>query len=123
MTQHSRHVAPTHDNRWSVRKSGASRATRIFDNKEEAVAYASILALREHTDLYIHGTDGMVVDKPDLKETPQQILQRAIERRRKKTVNLRRREAVNTQTKRVSVNAELTNMKRRLNAKRQKTAD
>ncbi len=67
MTQNSRHVAPTLDNRWSVRKSGASRASRIFDKKAEAIAYAKIQALREHTDLYIHGKDGMVTEKPDLR--------------------------------------------------------
>jgi hypothetical protein len=73
MTQNSRHVAPTLDNRWSVRRSGASRASRIFDKKAEAVAYAKTQALREHTDLYIHGKDGMVIDKPDLKISPRQI--------------------------------------------------
>lgn len=67
MTQNSRHVAPTLDNRWSVRKSGASRASRIFDKKTEAIAYAKIQALREHSALYIHGNDGMVIEKPDLK--------------------------------------------------------
>jgi hypothetical protein len=123
MTQNSRHVAPTLDNRWSVRRSGASRASKIFDKKAEAVAYASILALREHTDLYIHGTDGMVVEKPDLKETSHQNSHRAIERHRRQHVNLRRRSLVDNKTKRVLVNAELTDIKQSSNAKRQKTAD
>jgi len=70
MTPHSRHVAPTLDNRWSVRKSGASRASRIFDRKVDAIAYAKSHALKEHTDLYIHGKDGMVIEKPDLKISP-----------------------------------------------------
>jgi hypothetical protein len=67
MTQISRHVVPTLDERWSVRKSGASRASRIFDKKADAVAYAKSQALREHSALYIHGNDGMVTEKPDLK--------------------------------------------------------
>ncbi|HHE32843.1 MAG TPA: DUF2188 domain-containing protein [Chlorobaculum parvum] len=73
MAHDSRHVFPTLDDRWIVRKSGASRASKIFDKKAEAVAYAKTQALREHTDLYIHGKDGMVIDKPDLKISPRKM--------------------------------------------------
>ncbi|NTV66328.1 MAG: DUF2188 domain-containing protein [Chlorobaculum sp.] len=63
MNVSSRHVISSLKKGWSVRKSGASRATRTFELKEDAIAYARELAIKEHVDLYIHRNDGTVSHK------------------------------------------------------------
>ncbi|NTW54033.1 MAG: DUF2188 domain-containing protein [Chlorobaculum sp.] len=63
MNEQSRHVISSLNKGWSVRKSGASRATRTFELQEDAIAYARELARKEHVDLYIHRNDGTVSHK------------------------------------------------------------
>jgi hypothetical protein len=55
----SQHVVPTPKG-WSVRRYGASRATRIFDRQEDAVAFARERAKKEGTELFVHRPDGTV---------------------------------------------------------------
>ena len=56
----SQHVVPNKDGGWCVRKSGASRVTRVFETQSEAVEYASERAKKEHSTCYIHDKDGTV---------------------------------------------------------------
>lgn len=48
---------------WSVKKGGASRATKRFDRKEDAIRFARKISKQQHADLYIHRRDGMVIEK------------------------------------------------------------
>ena len=57
------HVAPDRQGGWSVRKSGADKATRAFNSKSDAVAYARELAKKAGGELYIHGRDGTIREK------------------------------------------------------------
>jgi hypothetical protein len=57
------HVVPSPNGGWSVRSSGASRASRVFGKHDDAVAYARDTARREHGDLYVHGRDGTIREK------------------------------------------------------------
>jgi hypothetical protein len=61
--EQSRHVVPDQHGSWSVRKSGASRATRVFEKQGEAIAYAKDIGKREGVDIYIHGKDGTIREK------------------------------------------------------------
>jgi len=63
MSKKSRHVVPNKSDGWSVRKSGASRASKIFDTQKEAVDYARDQAKREKSELYIHKKDGTIRQK------------------------------------------------------------
>jgi len=54
------HVVPNPRGGWSVRHTGAARATRVFDTQEEAVKYARDLAQKESVELYVHRRDGTV---------------------------------------------------------------
>lgn len=65
MDKASRHVVPKSKGRWAVRKSGASRATRVFETQKEAEHFAKEIAQKEHTELYIHGRDGTIRDRKD----------------------------------------------------------
>lgn len=58
----SNHVVPS-DSGWAVRKSGATRASRTFDTKPEAVEYGRKLSKSEETELYVHKKNGMVENK------------------------------------------------------------
>lgn len=60
MNKASQHVVPNHSGRWIVRKSGASRASRVFVTRNDAVAYARHLARKDRSEVYIHGRDGTV---------------------------------------------------------------
>lgn len=62
MAKRSNHVVPSSTG-WSVKKSGAKRASRTFVEKDKAVAYAKELSKLEATELYIHGRNGMIQDK------------------------------------------------------------
>lgn len=60
MNKSGRHVIPNAQGGWSVRKSGATRATRVFDTRQEAESFARNLAKKEHGELYIHRRDGTI---------------------------------------------------------------
>ncbi len=62
MRKRTNHVVPSSSG-WSVKKSGSSRASRIFDNKKSAVEYGRELSRNERTELYIHKRNGMIQDK------------------------------------------------------------
>lgn len=59
----SKHVVPNSSGGWSVRTSGASRATRIFPTRDEAVEFGRTAAKANGTELYIHGRDGTIREK------------------------------------------------------------
>jgi hypothetical protein len=67
----SNHVIPTyHRDGWAVRKSSASRASRVFKTQEEAIAYGVIVSNAQKIPLYVHKLNGMVASKitPWIKE-------------------------------------------------------
>ena len=63
MVKVCRHVVPDKRGGWSVRKSGAPTATRLFPTEHDAVEYAARLAKREGTAVYIHDYTGRVLRK------------------------------------------------------------
>lgn len=54
-----KHVVSRHD-RWAVVSAGASRASRVFDEKKEAVKFAREFAKKESGELYVHRKDGTI---------------------------------------------------------------
>lgn len=63
MSKKSTHVVPNKNDGWSVRKSGSSRASKVFDTKKDAIDYAKGQAKKEKSELYIHKKDGTISDK------------------------------------------------------------
>lgn len=47
---------------WSVRLTGAQKATRVFQQRADAIAFARNEARRQGGDLFIHNEDGSVND-------------------------------------------------------------
>ena len=62
MSSKSLHVMPR-DGKWSVRRTGSSRASGIYDTQREAVEKARQMARNQHTELYIHGRDGRIRER------------------------------------------------------------
>ena len=69
MTKKSNHVVPA-SSRWAVKKSGAEKASRLFDTKEKAVAYGRELSKNEKTELYIHKSNGMIQNRNSFGNDP-----------------------------------------------------
>ncbi len=62
MIKNSRHVVPRLEG-WAVKKSGASRASRVFDTQEDAIKYGRSQAKKESGVLYVHRRDGTILDR------------------------------------------------------------
>ncbi len=62
MTTKSQHVVPNHG-KWSVRRTGAKKASRTFDTQSEAIEDARKKAKSQKTELYIHGRDGRIRER------------------------------------------------------------
>ncbi len=60
MSGKAQHVAPNPRGGWSVRKTGAIRAGRVFRTESEAMRYAREKASEERSDLFVHRDDGTV---------------------------------------------------------------
>lgn len=64
------HVAPNPKGGWSVVRSGAARATRVFDKKEDAVGFARKLAKRNGAELFVHRRDGTIQERDSYGQDP-----------------------------------------------------
>ena len=62
MSRKSQHVVPS-GSKWSVRRTGATRASGIYTTQQEAIERARALAQSHHTELYIHGRDGRIRER------------------------------------------------------------
>ncbi len=62
MAKKSNHVVPSSSG-WAVKKSGAERASKIFETKDKAVAYGREISKSEKTELYIHKGNGMIQNR------------------------------------------------------------
>jgi len=62
MAKKANHVVPSSSG-WSVKKSGAVRASRSFETKERAVEYGRELSKSEKTELYIHKQNGIIQER------------------------------------------------------------
>ena len=59
----SQHVIRSLRGGWDVKKTGASRASKHFENREEAIEWARSIARNQQSELYVHGEDGRVLSK------------------------------------------------------------
>lgn len=63
------HVVPS-NGRWSVRRSGSVRASKIYKTQQEAIDEARSRARSEHGELYIHGRDGRIRERDSYGNDP-----------------------------------------------------
>jgi hypothetical protein len=70
MPKKTQHVVPHSDGGWSVKKGGASHATKVFDTQREAISYGRRVSKNQGAELYIHRRDGMVRQKDSYGHDP-----------------------------------------------------
>jgi uncharacterized protein YdaT len=54
------HVVPSSSGGWAVRRTGAERASKVFETQQEAVRHARTIAKKERSELYVHKKDGTI---------------------------------------------------------------
>ena len=69
----SHHVVPNPDGGWDVKRSGASRASRHFDTKAEAVDAGREISTNQRTEFVIHRQDGTIQRKDSHGNDPRNI--------------------------------------------------
>ena len=70
LVSRARHVIPNPSGGWSVRQSGAARASRTFGTQADAVRFAREAARKERTEVYVHRTDGTIREKDSYGRDP-----------------------------------------------------
>jgi len=70
MAKKAHHVIPRPSSGWSIKKSGASRASKTFTKKEDAVKYARKLARSSHSELIVHKRNGRIQSKDSYGKDP-----------------------------------------------------
>lgn len=63
MTRNTQHVVPNPNGGWSVKKGGASRATKTFNTQQAAISYARKVSRNQGSELYVHKRDGTIRSK------------------------------------------------------------
>lgn len=69
MSRKSHHVVPFSKG-WSVRKGGAKKASKTFDNKKAATDYARKVSKNQKSELVIHKKDGTINRKESYSRDP-----------------------------------------------------
>lgn len=59
----AQHVVQSSNGKWSVRRAGASKASRTFDTQKEATQYGQRIARNSKSELFIHGRDGLIRER------------------------------------------------------------
>jgi len=60
MARKTHHVVPSPKGGWSVKKGGASKASKTFNNKTAAINYARKVSKNQKSELIIHKKDGTI---------------------------------------------------------------
>ena len=69
MSRKARHVV-LRNGKWAMRKSGSYRVSRYYKTQSEAIEAARDIAKREHTGLYIFGSDGRIRERNSYENDP-----------------------------------------------------
>lgn len=70
MTRNTQHVVPNPNGGWSVKKGGASKATKTFATQREAISFARKISKNQGSELYVHKRDGTIRSKDSFGSDP-----------------------------------------------------
>lgn len=65
----NQHVVPN-NGQWQVKRQGSEKATKNFETKKQAIDYARSIAIKQQSELVIHGRDGRIRDKDSYGNDP-----------------------------------------------------
>ena len=60
MTRLTHHVVHNPTGGWDVKKGGASRSSKHFDVKKDAVDYGRQVSINQNSEFLIHGLNGKI---------------------------------------------------------------
>jgi len=63
MAQKTHHVVPDPNGGWNVKKGGATRASRHFETKDDAVSWGRKVSENQGSEFVIHKKDGTIQKK------------------------------------------------------------
>jgi len=69
MAKIGQHVVPNTGG-WSVKRSGATKASSVHRTQAEAIEAAKRLARKQGGELYIHGRDGRIIQRSSFGSEP-----------------------------------------------------
>ena len=70
MAKKSYHVIAKPKGGWAVKKTGATRATRTFATKAEAIKCGRVISRSQSSELIIHGKDGRISQRNSYNNDP-----------------------------------------------------
>lgn len=65
----NQHVVPN-NGQWQVKRQGAEKATKNLETQKQAIDYACSIAIKQQSELVIHGRDGRIRDKDSYGNDP-----------------------------------------------------
>ncbi len=66
-----KHVHVTYKNdQWNVKSENTSRASYLYDTKEQALNRGREIAMKKHVELIIHGKNGKIQDADSYGKDP-----------------------------------------------------
>lgn len=65
----NQHVVPN-NGQWQVKRQGSEKATKNFETQKQAIDYARSIAIKQQSELVIHGRDGRIRDKDSFGSDP-----------------------------------------------------
>ena len=65
----NQHVVPN-NGQWQVKRQGSEKATKNFETQKQAIDYARSIAIKQQSELVIHGRDGRIRDKDSYGNDP-----------------------------------------------------
>jgi len=60
MARNTQHVVPNSEGTWSVKRDGATKATKKFGSKATAINFGRAIAINQRAELIIHNKDGTI---------------------------------------------------------------
>lgn len=58
----NQHVVPA-KGKWGIRGEGNTRLTALYDRQSDAISAARQISMNQHSELFIHGTDGKIRER------------------------------------------------------------
>jgi len=72
MRRNTQHVVK-HSDGWALKKSGSSRATKVFTTQADAFDFGRSVAINQQTELFLHGRNGQIRERNSYGNDPRNI--------------------------------------------------
>ena len=70
MAKKTHHIVPDPDGGWNVKRGGATRASKHFDKKQDAINWGRQISRKQDSEFVVHRKDGTVEHKGSHRGNP-----------------------------------------------------